>query len=195
MGQRSQIYVKVDDELIIANYYGWNYAERMVSRARYGIQGIMYYVKEQYDWCFRLQADITKLSRTFDVNFDYKDVAVSTDIFEEYEEWGKGEDFSAFVFTGQDNNDGKLFIHVDTEKWTVKYAFTDCVGNKALTVDEYMDWEDTMCYEPYTVRFKKSELATYNRNKRYIEKNATLMTDAELANFKAIDRLTVKKSA
>lgn len=192
MGQRSQIYVKVDDELIIANYYQWNFAERMVSRARYGIEHIMYGVKNGYMWLFTTPSDILKLSRVFDVNFDYKDVAISTDIMQEYKEYGEGYSFAEYVFDVQDNNDGKLFIHIDTEKKTVKYAFTDYDGGTPMTVDEYMRWEDESMIEPYTTRFKKSELATYNRNKKYIEKNAQLMTIKELEKFKAIDRLTVK---
>ena len=192
MGQRSQIYVKVDDELIIANYYQWNFAERMVSRARYGIEHIMYYVKNDYMWAFKDTSDILRLSRIFDCNFDYKDVAISIDIMSEYGEYGEGYSFSEYVFDGQDNNDGKLFIHIDTENKTVKYAFTDYDGGTPMTVDEYMRWEDESMIEPYTTRFKKSELATYNRNKKYIEKNAQLMTVKELKKFKAIDRLTVK---
>ena len=190
MGQRSQIYVKVDNELIIANYYQWNYSERMVSRARYGIERIMYSVKNEYWWMFNSQSDVIRLSRIFDANFDYKDVAISLDIMKEYEEYGKGYSFSEYVFHGQDNNDGKLFVHIDTTNKTVKYCFTDYDGKTPMTADEYMEWEDEGMSEPYTKRFSKSELATYNRNKKYIEKHATLMTTKELEAFKKIDRLT-----
>lgn len=194
MGQRSQIYVKIDDELIIANYYQWNYAERMISRARYGIEWLAYYIKNDFCDFFTYPSDEyrIKLSRIFDVNFDYKDIVLSSDIIKEYEDFGKGCDFSDYVFYGQDNNDGKLFIHIDTETKTIKYAFTDCEGNTPMTADEYMAWEDECMIEPYTTRFKKSKLATYNRNKKYIEKNAKLMTVKELEDFKAIDRLTLK---
>ena len=37
MGQRSQIYLRHNGDLVFANYYQWNYGERMVSRARWGI--------------------------------------------------------------------------------------------------------------------------------------------------------------
>lgn len=46
MGQRSQIYVRynkkdmngVNCKKLIANYYQWNYGERMISRATGGVQ-------------------------------------------------------------------------------------------------------------------------------------------------------------
>jgi len=68
----------------------------------------------------------------------------------------------------------------------------DATATALMTADEYMQWEDESMIEPYTTRFNKSELATYNRNKKYIEKNAQLMTVKELEKFKAIDRLTAK---
>ena len=47
--------------------------------------------------------------------------------------------------------------------------------------------EDQTCYEHYTDRFTKSELKTYERNKKYIEKSADLMTSDELYDFKCIE--------
>lgn len=199
MGQRSQIYVRVDNELVIANYYQWNYAERMISRARYGIEYIRYYLKKGYLWYLRDQPDVLKLSRIFDVNFDYKDIALSTDILKEWEEEKAASgsqlgmnDFVDFVFWGQDNNDGQLYVWVDTEKKSIKYALTDYDGENPMTPDKYMEWEDQGMTSPYTERFKKSELRTYNSNKKFIEKSATLMTEAELEAFRSIDLLTVK---
>ncbi|MFR2242517.1 MAG: hypothetical protein ACLS67_15260 [Anaerobutyricum soehngenii] len=50
MGQRSQIYVRFNKENgqsgLIANYYGWNFGERMISRARWGIECI----KEHFEY-------------------------------------------------------------------------------------------------------------------------------------------------
>ena len=46
MGQRSQIYIRIIDEnnniTLIAKYFQWNYGEKMISRAKYGIE----YIKE-----------------------------------------------------------------------------------------------------------------------------------------------------
>ena len=50
MGQRSQIYVRYNknntQKGLIANYYGWNYGERMISRARWGIE----FIKEHFKY-------------------------------------------------------------------------------------------------------------------------------------------------
>ena len=34
MSQRSQIYVRINGKLVVPQDYGWNYAERMISRAK-----------------------------------------------------------------------------------------------------------------------------------------------------------------
>ena len=52
MGQKSQIYVRFDKELVVANYYRWNYGERMISRARYGIEYIKDCLLEYKNWIF-----------------------------------------------------------------------------------------------------------------------------------------------
>lgn len=194
MGQRSQIYVKVDNELIIANYYQWNFAERMISRARYGIEHIKYSVDNEYFWMFRNASDILKLSRIFDVNFDFKDVAISIDIRKEYLEYGKDycDNYEEYAFYNQDCNDGKLFIWIDTENKDIKYAFTDCSGDHPMTAVEYMVWEDETFTDGYKDRLKKSELKTFESNAKYIEKYATLMTSDDLAAFKNVSILTTK---
>lgn len=183
MGQRSQIYVKVDNKLVIANYYQWNFAERMVSRARYGIEWIKEY-NIYNPW--EQDINIKRLSRVLDVNFDYKDVALSTDIIAEFTDYGEGFTLSEYVFAGQDCNDGKLFIWIDTANKSIKYAFTDYDITRPLTPDEYMKWEDRDSDELLSSRLTKSELATYRRNAKSIEKNATLMTAEELENFMVI---------
>lgn len=194
MGQRSQIYVRVDNELIIANYYGWNYAERMISRARYGIECLKYYIDNGYTWCFKSGSqEVEKIRRMFDVNFDYKDIVMSTDILREWTEYGSG-DFSDFVFN-QDNNDGMLFIWIDTENKTIKYCFSDYDSKNPLDCDNYMIFDTECCYEDYKFPaglIKSKQMTTYNRNKKYIEKNAQLMTAAELKDFKNIHKLSVK---
>ena len=52
MGQRSQIYVRLKDKegnkYLIAKYFQWNYGERMISRAKYGIE----YCKNQINVIF-----------------------------------------------------------------------------------------------------------------------------------------------
>lgn len=50
MGQRSQIYIRIWDKdkenpKLYAKYYGWNFGERMISRARHGIEYIKSYME------------------------------------------------------------------------------------------------------------------------------------------------------
>ena len=188
MGQRSQIYVKADDKLIIANYYQWNYAERMVSRARYGIEWILGYHFD-YPTFWDMEWNIKKLSRILDVNFDYKDVALSSNIMDEYDDYGEGCDFDDFVYRTQDNNDGKLFIQIDTANKKIKYAFTDYDITRPLTPDEYMEWEDDSMGETYEKRFDAEELKTYRNNAAFITDHAELMTEEELEDFTTTKQL------
>lgn len=109
MGQRSQIYVKVDGKLAVANYYQWNYGTRMVSRARHGIE----YIKNSIEYPFIFFEE--KFRRIWDVNFDYQDMVLSSNIMTEWQEYKWGGLFSEFCFDGQDNNDGKLFVDVNTK--------------------------------------------------------------------------------
>lgn len=93
MGQRSQIYVRynkkdmngVNRKKLIANYYGWNYGERMISRARWGIEFIKEYLSlgyNGYNWFEQPGSDV-HLSRVFDANFDMHDISISSDIIKE----------------------------------------------------------------------------------------------------------------
>ena len=78
MGQRSQIYARFNEDNkkgLIANYYQWNYGERMISRAKWGIEHIKNTLK--YDWYYRQESNVTRLSRIFDTNFDMKDIQIS----------------------------------------------------------------------------------------------------------------------
>lgn len=90
MGQRSQIYVRYNksntQKGLIANYYSWNYSERMISRARWGIEFIEGYFKyitdSEYRW-MSSKWNVMHVSRIFDTNFDMHDVAISSDIIKE----------------------------------------------------------------------------------------------------------------
>ena len=84
MGQRSQMYViakKNNKYYMTANYYQWNYGERMISRVRGTLEQIIDdYIK--YDW--QLTTDNAKLRRIMDVNWDMHDVVLSSDIIKEF---------------------------------------------------------------------------------------------------------------
>ena len=83
MGQRSQIYIRynVNDKSgqnykgLIARYFGWNYGERMISRARYIIEEIQNEFM-RYKWFFGDKEKLEKLKRFCETNFDMKDIVL-----------------------------------------------------------------------------------------------------------------------
>jgi len=196
MGQRSQIYVRYNGKLILARYYQWNYSERMISRARYGIEYMKDYLDSGYDFVFRDPSYIEKMARVFDVNFDMKDVQISQNIFKEWEEYGEGISFFDYVFAGQDNNDGQLFIDIyggdANNQPEIKYAFFDSGTDyeKIMTADEYMDWdcehwdnapEHNPAYD--NCYLGEEEVKTCKENILAIYRMARLMTRAEVTSF------------
>lgn len=181
MGQRSQIYVRFNKENgqkgLIANYYGWNFGERMISRARWGIECIKehfeYISNPSYRW-LNVKRNEIYLSRIFDTNFDMCDVAISCNIIKELldlynvsidSKWVKSdldealkkenldettasEVFKDYIFMNQDNNDGKLFVDIQDDG--IKYCFLDSTSNTDNIMDAaaYMVWNHQNCKEP-----------------------------------------------
>lgn len=187
MGQRSQIYIRIKDDYnekptLIAKYFQWNFAERMISRARHGIE----YIKSSAEY---LSSDTVKerINRIFDVNFDMKDIALSTDILKEWVEYSSKyyelNEINDYIFHAQDNNDGKLFIDVD-EKGNVKYCFTD-YDMQILSPEKYMDWDFENWQNSEYLDREDAEICINNMN--YILKNAKQMTGAELEEFITYD--------
>lgn len=192
MGQRSQIYVrypkgeKISKEKgLIANYYGWNYGERMVSRARYVIEHITdYFITKDYN-VFCYPDHILKLSRICDVNFDMADVQISCDIIKEWQEQYPEDNFNEAVFLGQDNNDGKLFIDIQSD--VIKYAFTDSDIEKIMTAEEYAIWDydDADWKKEHLEKgfITSEEIKAFEENCKAILEKAVLMTEEELKEF------------
>jgi len=184
MGQRSQIYVRYNIEDgkkgLIANYYGWNFGERMISRARWGIEHVLDTLK--YGWYYKRKDNVTKLSRIFDTNFDMRDIQISCDIIKEHAEDFQEESFNDYVFLMQDNNDGKLVIDILGD--VVKYAFLDRDAN----ADHIMDGESYMCWNNGE-KWRESEhltaedIKTCEENIKFITEHATLMTKEDVEEF------------
>lgn len=181
MGQRSQIYVRVDNKLYLARYFRWNYGERMISRARWGIEALSNYVEQG----FNLGTEKERFARIFDVNFDMHDVAISADIMEEYREYGSNGkmNFNKFVFTEQDNNDGKLLISVDTKKPEIKYAFLNSDSEYIGDVHQYIQWDIPNFMKDLIL----DDLITLRGNCSAIEIMAKLMTQEEAKEFISLD--------
>lgn len=184
MGQRSQIYVRInaDKKVLVARYFGWNYGERMISRSRYTIE----WLKEHSRYGIKtliINEYIKKLIHIIETNFDMKDVVLSTDIIKKYNDYCKDDcvEFNDYVFKQQDNNDGKLLIDVCENE--IKYAFLDCTASHDLIMDgeAYMKWNsENWENSPYITKRAKNAC---KRNIRYIEKHAKLMIKDEVEEF------------
>lgn len=179
MGQRSQIYIAFNkrgddskarssqDKFLVARYYQWNFGSQMVSR----VAGLIEWLEEYKD-CLDWKTE--HISRIADINFDFKDVVISSDIIKEYADYGNGYSAQEYIFEGQDNNDGKCFISVEQDG-TIKYAFTDWNISEPLTAKEYMLWGD---YDS-----EENESSNYARNVKTIACIGTLMTNNDLCEF------------
>lgn len=180
MGQRSQIYIRIwnkdnENPKLYAKYYGWNFGERMISRAKHGIE----YIKANLDY-ISLDSTKEKINRIFDVNFDMHDILETSDIIQEWlQEFSEYFYANEYIFNCIDNNDGKLFIDV-TKNGEIKYCFTD-YDMRMLTPVKYMDWDFTNWRN--SEQLSKGELKTCEDNIAYIKKNAKFMTKAELQEF------------
>lgn len=180
MGQRSQIYLRHNGKLIFANYYQWNYGDRMVSRARWGIEWVKNYYGGINDFIFRDKSYIEKMRRVFDVNFDMHDIQVSCDIVKEWEEQFHDAPFNDAVFNWQDNNDGQLFIDIVDDK--IYYAFTDETKERTImNAEAYMEWD---CDDWQTSEYlDDDDRNSIRANFKAIAEMATLMTHEQLNDF------------
>lgn len=189
MGQRSQIYIRYNIEHngkkyhgLIARYYRWNYGERMVSRAR----SIIEYIKDCYlndIYSFTLESDIEKLRRYCDINFNMKDIVISTDLIKEVSDQFDCD--TSYLFN-TDNNDGQLYIDVTND--TIKYCFTKyCHEENPMNGEEYMKWNCETSDRPnwhIPNQYMKRDAINYTEdNIAEIESMAELMTREELDSF------------
>ena len=198
MGQRSQIYIRYNVNYVsgaatpnpktynwkglIARYFGWNYGERMISRARYVIEEIQNEFMK-YKWKFGEKEELEKLKRFCETNFDMKDIVLSSDILKEVEDYNEGD--LQYLFD-QDNNDGQLFI--DVTDVGIKYCFMSFY-NKGEPMDgeHYMKW-NCECknhpdwHVPYKYMNRKT-ISSTERNIKKIDQMATLMMPGEIKSF------------
>lgn len=189
MGQRSQIYVRYENgnkKGLIANYYGWNYGERMISRAKAAIEDIKY---TKYKNDYRDPINVQRLSRILDVNFDMRDYQMSQNIIAEYHEQFPDENFNDYVFLMQHNNDGKLFIDIcGNNGEIVKYAFLDNEADSHHIMDGegYMRW-DNFAGDDEDWREKshlsEEDIKVCEDNIKFISRQAELMTTEEIEEF------------
>lgn len=190
MGQRSQIYImwNVTDKGtpihgLIARYYGWNYGERMISRAR----AIIEEIRDEfmpYKFLFADPNYVRKLERLCDVNFDMRDLQIGQDIIKEIKE--DFPDHPECLFE-EDCNDGQLFISVTDEG--IKYGFMEYFDtDRVMDAEAYMKWdvEDPEARPNWHVpdEFLSSREIKYTeKNIRKIRKMAKLMSIEEIHQF------------
>ena len=199
MGQRSQIYFRVNQMdgkyALVARYFQWNYGTRMVSRAR----GLIEWLESNKDFptmFYKGSETLTKAERIIDINFDYHDVVLSQDIIKEYEEGYYDE--SSEMFLRQANNDGQLLVdmiidweHKDKKgdyKVTLKYAFLDWNSKLIGNGEDYMQWNEDYGDKEDSTPWRENEhiqkeIKYTERNIRYIDKHATLMTPEEVSEY------------
>lgn len=198
MGQWSQIYVRHNDTVIVANYYGWNYGERMISRARHGMEYVKGYLDEGFVSELFSPFGIEKLSRVFDVNFDMKDVAISSNLVQEWKEQFADRDVRDYVFGPQNNNDGKLFVDIQVKEsrsdidfgsllagHSIKYAFLDrdCDVENIMDAEKYMEWDMGKNWMEPTEYFSQEDIDTCKANIQAIGEFARVMTMEEVEAF------------
>jgi len=180
MGQRSQIYIRITDNYneypkLYAKYFQWNYGERMISRARHGIE----YIKDSMEY-ISYDSVQEKINRIFDINFDMKDIAFTSDLIKEWvEDFRKHYTQVEYIFTNTANNDGKLFIDVNANG-EIKICFTDYDLN-ILSPEEYMDWD----FENWqnSEYLSKEDREICKNNIEYINQNVKFMAEEELEEF------------
>ena len=201
MGQRSQIYIRYNINYtrgsatsnpttenyrgLIARYYQWNYGERMISRARSIIETIKSEFME-YGFMWEQNCYLEKLRRICDVNFDMRDIVMSTDIIKEVAEEC---DCDCSCIFNQDNNDGQLLIDV-TENG-IKYCFIPFYNEiEVMNGRQYLVWDSRDSYDVYqwteTEAPKEIDKETKKYtldNLDYITENAELMTKEEAEEF------------
>ena len=154
----------------------------MISRARYGID----YIERNID-CLTQTDVIEKINRTFDVNYDMRDIQLSDDILKYLKDYyvANKNEMNEYIFLDQENNDGKLFIDCDEKSKEIKYCFTDAELN-ALSATEYMKWNIGFRWDDKDFSYDPDWSKISNickRNIGAIKKKAKLMSSSELKEF------------
>ena len=194
MGQRSQIYISWENDNgereLVARYFSWNYGERMISRAA----ALIDHLSMMADTNDFKKEKITKIS---EINFDMRDVAMTSDLIEEALNDGYNETKS--VLFNNDNNDGKLFITVCktdgehtnafgriTPNRKILYCFTDCDNQNIMDARQYLQWDcgdDMSDNESWKSGLDHDTIKYTEENIKTIDETGELMTEENLQDF------------
>ncbi len=189
MGHRSQIYLRHNGKLVFASFFHWNCGERMISRARWGMEYLRNLMADKICGFF-VNHDTEQIRRVFDVDFDSHDVQVSYDILKDRRERFPDAPLNSFVFNEQSNN-GQLFLDIRRDTIYYSFRFVELtpdlkLKNSVLDAEEYMNrvlgrnWRNSgyICSE---------DVATCDANIRAIAEMAMLMSDEQLEEYLAGD--------
>lgn len=152
MGERSQIFIKTNytdkngetTNKLYAFYYQWNYNERMISR----MESLTEWLKENASYIY--MPDIQKkLGLIAQVNFDMKDVLLTSDIIKEQFECNDYKMISNVeIFDCNDNNHGQGFIELDyndrTKESQIYYCFRQQGKTFPMSAEEYLMWDNEL---------------------------------------------------
>lgn len=194
MGQRSEIYLRVNGNLKIASYYNWNYGERMISRARHSIEYLKNILEEASTYRLQNETELERIRRYFDVNFDMQDIVMSTNIIKEHQEEFPKDVFCDFVYN-YESCDGKLFIditynevinnmgHRMLKDYSIKYAFLDdgCNTDHIMNAYQYMNWDCKGWNK--SDQLSTEEKAYTKDNIAYLLDNISVLTKSEIIDF------------
>ncbi len=199
MGQRSQIYISWEndngEQELVARYFGWNFSERMVSRAA----ALMEHLSEMID---NNHFDKNKIIKISEINFDMRDVVQTSDLIEEALDFSDNSDDIHDLLFNSDNNDGKLFIAVhkadgehpnkfgrSVPNRKIQYCFTDCDNQRVMDAEKYLQWEcrtytgNDNGDKSWKSYLEDDEIKYTERNIKTIDEAGELMIDKELQYF------------
>ena len=197
MGERSQIFVRYETEDgtkdVLAFHLQWCYGSRLVSRAVYALSWLKNYAQNLY------KGSVAKEFKTLlSVNFDYDDVdSIAVDLVDESMKW-EADKFNVGLFTGQDNDDGCLFLDVDYDGNT-KYCFIsneEYYGEKVpepLTAEQYMNSKEWF-WEIAEGEYLKTDVLT---EQEYLDlkgfKTTADITKVNIKNLETLGKVMTKE--
>lgn len=185
MSERMQVYIRYcneGDTKIWARDFSWCFGSRAISRARYTIEYILHNFKYNRSGMYE------KLLHILETNFDFVDYMKTTDIISEWRKFYKDASFTDII-ENYANDDGYLFIDVNTQKDFIHYAFAwnEDMYNP-LTAEDYMEacygstWEISLS-EDETIEPIYENIEFLNMASKEYKKDVRVMSDEELKTF------------
>ena len=186
MSERMQVYIRYCNEgntKIWARDFSWCFGSRAISRARYTIEYIIHNFK------YNRSGMCEKLLHILETNFDFVDYMKTTDIISEWRKFHKDASFTDMI-ENYANDDGYLFIDVNTQKDFIHYAFAwnEDIYNP-LTAEDYMEacygstWEISLSENETDIEPIYENIEFLNTASKEYKKDVRIMSDEELKTF------------